>query len=122
MNIDVTYTFSGWEEREKRKCALIDFAGTMSSKGGAAAAAAPAQGMNMKLESGKLSGKTWFDSELGHPVETSIDQDMVLHMTMPTPRMRTNTNAAATPISQNITNNTKQKVVIKLVEVVSAGK
>jgi hypothetical protein len=121
MNIDVTYTFSGWEEREKRKCAIIDFAGTMSSKGGAAAA--PAQGMNMKLESGKLSGKTWFDSELGHPVETSIDQDMVLHMTMPMPRNRANTNAAAqAPTSQSITNNTKQKVVIKLVEVVSAGK
>jgi hypothetical protein len=120
MIIDLTYTFKAWEQREKRKCAAIDFAGTMSSK--AAGAPGPAPGMNMKLESGKLSGKTWFDPELGHPVETSINQDMILHMTMPMPRMRTNTNAVAqAPTSQSITNNTKQKVVIKLVDVVGAS-
>ncbi|HZO85200.1 MAG TPA: DUF6263 family protein [Verrucomicrobiae bacterium] len=120
MNIDLNYTFQGWEQRDNRKCAAMDFAGTMSSKGDAAAAST---GMSMKVESGKLSGKTWFDPELGHPVETSLNQDMVLHMTMPMPRMRTNTNAAVqAPTSQNITNNTKQNVVIKLVEVVSAAK
>lgn len=117
MNVDVNYTFTGWEQREKRKCAAMDFTGAMSSKG---AANPQAMGMSMKMQSGKLSGKSWFDPALGHPVETLINQDLVLHMTMPTQRPRTTTNAtppAAT--TQTITNNTKQKIVIKLVDVVS---
>jgi hypothetical protein len=45
---------------------------------------------------------------------------MVIHMAMPTPR---NPKASNQPgMAQTITNNTKQKIVIKLVDVVSAGK
>ena len=119
MGLDITYTLKGWEERQKRKCAAIDFAGTMSSKP-ATNAAQP--GMNMKMDSGKISGRTWFDPELGNTVETAVDQDLVMQITMPAPRRRT-TNAPAEPVAtQTITNNTKQKVVLKLIDVVSAAK
>ena len=118
MSLDLTYTLKGWEQREKRKCAAIDFNGTMTSKGSPATG-----GMSMKIESGKMSGRTWFDPELGHPVETAMNQDLVIHMTVPVPRPRTtNAPAAQTPATQSITNNTKQKVVIKLADVVSAAK
>ena len=117
MKLDLNYTLKGWAQREKRRCAAIDFAGSMIAKGGTNPSA---MGMTMSIESGKLSGTTWFDPELGHPVETMINQDMVLHMSVPNPRgARTNVSAQM-PASQNITNNTKQKVVIKLVDVVSA--
>jgi hypothetical protein len=119
MKMDLNYTFTGWEQREKRKCAAIDFTGTMASKAGASAVP---MGMTMKVESGKISGKTWFDPELGTPVETSFNQDLVIHMTVPAPRAQ-RTNAASQPAaSQNLTNHTKQKIVIKLVDVVSAAK
>ena len=119
MNLDMNYTFTGWQQREKRQCAAIDFAGTISSDANASPGAGP-MGMNMKVTSGKLSGKTWFDPELGHPVETAIDQDMIIHMTMPAGRGAKGPNA--TGMTQTITNNTKQKIVIKLVDLVSAGK
>ena len=121
MSIDLNYTLKGWEVREKRKCAVIDFAGTMTSKGAPNAAAAPAA-MSMSVENGKLSGKTWFDPDLGSTIETSVHQDMVLHMTMPVPRRRETNATPQAAATQSITNNTKQNVVIKLVDVVSAAK
>jgi hypothetical protein len=117
VTLDINYTLKGWENREKRKCAAIDFTGTMSSKGGSNTGPA---GMSMNIQSGKLSGKEWFDPELGSMIETVIHQDMVLHMSMPMGRARTN--AAGAGGSRSITNNTKQKITIKLVEVVSAAK
>ena len=121
MILDLTYTLKGWEQREKRKCAAIDFTGTMAT--GASTNTAQSA-MSMKMESGKISGRTWFDPELGATVETALDQDLVMHITVPVPRPRTTNNPAAAqlPMTQTITNNTKQKVVIKLIEVVSAAK
>jgi len=119
MNIDMNYTFKGWQQRNQHKCAAIDFAGSISSDGNASPGAG-AMGMNMKVASGKLSGTTWFDPELGHPVETAMDQDMVIHMTMPAGPGGKAPNS--TGMTQTITNNTKQKIVIKLVDLVSAGK
>jgi uncharacterized protein DUF6263 len=119
MNMDMNYTFKGWEQREKRKCATIGFTGTMSSKG--EGGNPTTMGMTMKVESGKISGTTWFDPELGHPVESSFDQDMLMLMTLPIGRAKANGDAAgATP--QSVTNNTRQKIAIKLVDIVSAGK
>lgn len=115
MKLDINYTLKGWEQRDKRKCAAIDFVGSMTSQG---VTNTGPMGMSMKIEEGKLSGKTWFDPELGHPIETQISQDLLMQMSVPMPRAaRTNT-AGQTPASQNIINRTKNKVVIKLVEVV----
>ena len=114
MNIDVNYTFNGWEQRAKRKCAAIDFTGTMVAKGD------PSQpGMNMQIESGKIAGRTWFDPDLGAAVESSFNQDLLIHINVP--RGRTPKDGTP-PATQTITNNTKQKIVIKLVDVVSAAK
>lgn len=119
MKMDLTYTFKGWEPREKRRCAAIDFTGTMTSK--SSSNAAP-MGMTSKVESGQISGKTWFDPELGNPVETLINQDLVIHMTVPAPRAQRTNVASQAAASQNLTNRSKQKIVIKLADVVSAAK
>ena len=120
LTMDMNYTFKGWEQREKRKCVALDFSGTMASKGDGGTGP---NGMTMKLESGTLSGRSWFDPELGHPVETVFNQDMLMHMSVPMQRSRSSTNTAVPALtSQNITNNTKQQVVLKLVDIVSANK
>ena len=116
MHIDVNYTFKGWEQREKRKCAAIDFVGTMSAKGDTNSQ----PGMSMQIESGNVAGRSWFDPELGANVETSFGQDLVIHITVPS---RANAKGGSQPPSmQTITNNTKQKIVIKLVDLVSAAR
>jgi len=115
IKLDLNNTFKGWESRENRKCAAIDFNGTMNSKGGPNAGA---MGMRMTIEDGKLSGKTWFDPQLGTAVETRMDQDMVMHISR---AARTNL-AGASPALQTMTNQTKQIVVIKLVELEAAAK
>lgn len=120
MTLDLTYTLKGWEQRQNRKCAAIDFSGSMIST---PATNAAQTAMSMKMESGRISGRTWFDPELGNTVETALDQDLVMHITVPVPRPRaTNASAAQLPATQTITNNTKQKVVIKLVDLVTAAK
>lgn len=119
MHLDLNYTFKGWEQHEKRKCAAIDFAGTMSAGGDTNATQTM---MSMKIESGKVAGRTWFDPNLGATVESSFDQDLLIHINVPATRTRTPNPTPSPPVMQTITNNTKQKVVIKLVDVVSAAK
>ncbi|HKQ38303.1 MAG TPA: DUF6263 family protein, partial [Verrucomicrobiae bacterium] len=113
MHIDMDYTFKGWEQHDKRKCAALDFAGTISATGNTNA---NQPGMSMQIEAGKMGGRTWFDPDLGAIVESSFDQDLLIYISVPG---RASKEGAA---MQTITNNTKQKVVIKLVDVVSAAK
>ena len=75
---EATYTFKGWELHGKQRCALLEFTGTLKSKEGLA----PGKpGMNMTIENGVSSGKTWFDPELGMFRESAIDQDLNMRIT-----------------------------------------
>jgi Family of unknown function (DUF6263) len=67
---DLTCTFTGWEQRENHKCAVIAVSGTISTKPGDDASAAPM----MTIEDGKLTGEIYFDPALGMPIESSINQ------------------------------------------------
>ena len=118
MIIDVNYTLKGWEDHNKRKCAAIDFVGTLTAKG-ETNGTQQAQAMSMKIDSGKIAGRTWFDPDLGTTVESAFDQDLLILINMPRGRPSKD---GSPPAMQAITNNTKQKVVIKLVDVVSAAK
>ncbi len=67
---DLTYTFTGWEQRENHKCAVIAVSGTINTKPGGDDSAAPM----MTVEDGKVAGEIYFDPALGMPIESSINQ------------------------------------------------
>jgi uncharacterized protein DUF6263 len=108
--MDLNYTFKTWEMHEKRKCALLEFSGTIKSK----EKQTSAKGMNITIENGKCSGKNWFDPELGTIVDSAINQNMTLRVPAPA-RARTSTNnPVASPQTMAVLMN--QKVNLKLVE------
>ena len=115
IKADFSYTYKGMEEREKRSCALMDFTGTLTLK------APPANGATMgttvNIESGTMTGKAWFDPELGSMVEMDMDQTLLMKVNYTLPARRFPTNAPQQgPIQQTASTQTKQKVNIKLVD------
>ncbi len=62
---NVNCTFKGWQIHEKRKCALFELEGTIAS-------ADPTDKSN--LEDGHLTGRVWFDPELGMTAGAEIEQ------------------------------------------------
>lgn len=76
LHMKMMYTFKGWEEHDGKKCALLDFTGTMSSK-----PTTNKNGMSLSIDNGELSGKSWFNPEVGMIMETTMDQNMNLKIT-----------------------------------------
>jgi hypothetical protein len=75
MDMSMDYKFDGWEEHDGHHCAVLSHTGKISSQGGTSTS-----GVNMSIDSGKTTGKSWFDPELGTLVDTSADQTMNLKM------------------------------------------
>ena len=73
---DTTNTFTGWEQRDGRKVALIESSGGLASKAPAGAPAATT------VEDGStLSGKAWFDPALGVIVEYTATSEVSVKTT-----------------------------------------
>ncbi len=90
-----TNTFRGWQEKNGRKCARIDSQGVLGMKTG------KAEGllgfMGLKVENGRLAGKTWFDPAAGLPVETVMEQSCVIAGSAPAGARRGNPASNAPP-------------------------
>ena len=114
--MDLDYTFKGWEKHEKRDCALLEFSGPLKTKGEPGAGM---MGMKMSLDGGNTTGKSWFDPQLGVMIEVAMDMKMNLRIGLPAQGAAAN-NPAAQP--QTMTAPLNQKITVKLVEVVQAGK
>ena len=80
LQISTTNTFKGWEEHAKRRCAVIEFTGSVAGKPGAPAAPA-ASLVSMTVESGRISGKSWFDPVSGMIVDSYSDQELTMKIT-----------------------------------------
>ncbi len=102
LQMEMNYTFTGWEEHGGHHCVLIDFTGDVASKPGTSSGP-----MNVSVEKGTITGKEWIDPELGMVVDNTSDQDMTLKIVV-----RDN----------NITSQMKQTVGVRLVEVNDAPK
>jgi hypothetical protein len=76
--VSMTNTLRGWQEHEGKKCARIDFTGSMASKKNDDAGA-DATPVRVSIEDGIVSGHYWFDPEWGGPIETAIDQNYTVH-------------------------------------------
>ncbi len=74
MVINLNYTFTGWEEHDNQKCAVLEYAGDISMKSGGDESAAG----TMSIDQGKASGKTWFDPAMGMIKETAGKQDLTV--------------------------------------------
>ena len=111
MVMDFDCTFQSWEMHGKRNCARIEFQGTVKSTPDANASPA---GFSMTITGGDISGVSWFDPELGITIDTTMNENMNLVMTVPA-NPRGNRGAAGQ--MQNITNQMNQVMNIKLVSV-----
>jgi len=99
--MDYTFTFQKWEQLGKRNCARLEFRGTIKSKPDENPTST---GMTMAIQDGNSSGVSWFDPELGKIIETSLNQDMTLAMTVPmTMHGKTFTQAMTNVMNQVIT-------------------
>jgi hypothetical protein len=73
MVTETTYTFTGWEQRDDHKCAVLAFTGNIYTKPGDDAA-------TVSMDDGKTSGEILFDPALGTPVATSTIQSFTMKM------------------------------------------
>lgn len=95
-----TNTFKGWEEHANRRCAVIEFTGSVTNK--AAAATAPsAMPISMTVESGRTAGKSWFDPVSGMIVDSSSDQEMTMKITT---------------AGRTMDSKTRNKITVKVIE------
>jgi hypothetical protein len=101
--LNLNYTFTGWEQHDNQKCAVLEYVGDISMKSGGDGGAA---GM-MSIDQGKASGKTWFDPAMGMIKETAGKQDLTMKI-----------NAQG----QSISTQMQQNLDTKLVEVTDIAK
>ncbi len=106
--MDTQVTLEGMEEREGRTCAVMKSVGAFKGSGGEQPVG-PMGMSNASIEQGKLTGKSWFDPELGAVVESVSDQFMHLTGQMP---------GAAAPGGQApiFTSDIAQRIQFKLVD------
>jgi hypothetical protein len=109
LNYD--FTFKSWEMHGQRNCARFEFDGTLKSIPDTNASPT---GMSMNITDGSTSGVSWFDPELGITIDTTMNQDMDMVITLP---MNPRANAGAAGRIQTITNQMNQILNIKLLSV-----
>jgi len=99
MALDYTFNFARWETHGVRNCARLEFQGTMKTKGKPEAAG----GVALSVQDGDSSGVAWFDPELGLVVETRMNQNMNVNMTVPMPGRKNATQGMTMVMKQDVT-------------------
>ena len=106
--LDYNITFKSWEMHGKRNCARLEFYGTIKLKPEATPAS---NGLNLSIPEGNSTGVSWFDPELGIVIDSAMNQNMALIMTLPSnPQAR----AGAGSRGMILTNQLSQSINIKL--------
>ncbi|HWN96262.1 MAG TPA: DUF6263 family protein [Methylomirabilota bacterium] len=111
--LSVTNTFRGWQEHDGKKCARVEFAGTISTKEGDAGDGGAGMA-SVTIHDGVIKGHYWYSPDILIPVETSIEQNYTV-----------NASGAGNAGGRNAGNvsftaPTKQNVSMRLLEVKSA--
>jgi hypothetical protein len=110
LTVATTNTLRGWQDHEGRKCARVDFTGTMSSKSDEV----KAMGVQMRIESGSINGNYWFAPEVGLATDTEVNQIYKILMAG-VPQAGRN----ADNTFKDMTLSVQQRVTVKLLEVTS---
>lgn len=77
MVVNLNCALKGWEPQDSRPCVRIEYQGEVSSKPSATGQISPS-----KIDDGAVSGKEWFDPNLGLPVNSATEQHMTLETTV----------------------------------------
>ena len=96
LDIDMKSTFKGWQQHMGRKCAVIEYVGTLASKPGTSGGP-----NNVSINKGNMEGTTWFDPAMNMVVDNANIEDMNLKLTVQ---------------GKNITTSMKMSVNSKLVD------
>jgi len=78
--LDLTYTFKGWEQHDKRRCALLEFDGPVTGK---AAGTNSPFGVTMSVVGGRASGKSWFDPARSFIIDTTFNLAVKIQFQLP---------------------------------------
>lgn len=110
--LNYTITLQSWEMHGTRNCARLEFDGTIHTKPDTGGTPDPSlMGVTIAIKDGTTSGTSWFDPEFGIIIDTLINQDMTVNMTVPAdPKVRQG--PASQP--QNVTSKMSQNLHIKL--------
>jgi hypothetical protein len=65
LQADSEYTFRGWQWHDSRKCALIEFDGTISTKAKS----------KTSVENGRFYGRYWFDPDAGITTDSIVHEE-----------------------------------------------
>lgn len=101
-----SFTFARWEQHGERNCARLEFSGTMQS---GTNPLPDHTDMTISMQDGTMTGVLWFDPEFGIVIDSQVDQDMTLLITIP----RRSQNATGSSM-QVITNQLSQVLSFKL--------
>jgi hypothetical protein len=108
MTVTYTITLRGWEMHGKRNCARLELDGSIKLKPDATPAPG---GLNLSIPDGNTTGVSWFDPELGIVIDSQMNQDMTIVMSLPgSPRPR----PGSTAKGMMMTNQLNQVLNIKL--------
>lgn len=107
--VDFTFTVKCCETRQQRNCIRFDFEGTVDLKHGAPP---NPSGMVVRIPKSSACGSCWFDPELGLMVETTINEDVNLVISLPL-----SPHAKPGGRMQTLTNEMTQALSVKLLSV-----
>jgi RNA polymerase sigma factor (sigma-70 family) len=77
--VDLKFTFKNWEQHGDRRCARVEFTGTLSTKSLANAADS---GMQVQITKGTISGQYWYDPDLSMMVDSDNHQNLSLKIVL----------------------------------------
>jgi hypothetical protein len=104
MELQQEYVMKGFEVREGRSCAILEFNGVLKRKPGGDAASPY---LKVSVENGTANGRNWFDPELGMVVAAEVNQSVKIIVEV-VGRNPAGTNGL--PTSRTMTNQINQTV------------
>lgn len=111
IKLELTNTFTGWKEYDGVTCALVNSIGTMKST---SSPDSPQAGMKMNIKDTQFKGYTFVDPVKGVTPEFSLNQNMVMEMTVTMPTKNG-------PKEQKSMMTTKQQTTGKIISVEKVG-
>lgn len=107
--LKLAFTFEKWDTMKNRSCALLHFEGTLATVGEGGSGP---MGMKTRIDRGTVSGRSWFDPDLGQVIASNLEQTMDMVMTMNVPRIGDKGGG-----TQTMANHLRQSVQARLLDI-----
>jgi hypothetical protein len=110
LEMDYEITLQSWEMHGPRNCARLEFQGTMKTSPGTNSSLPG--GVTISRMDGTSAGVSWFDPELGLTIDTTMNQDLQMVMSVQIPGR-----GGDSAKTQTMTNAMKESMILKMVSV-----